>query len=151
MKIPRPALRILIVEDDVVRAAMLKELMPGDARVVHVSSAGAAIGTILRDPGRVYAGVLLDHDLQQQTKAAGDRDRTGRDVARAIATHFDDEIPILIHSMNAERSPELMRILDGAGFSVTRIPMAKLSPETIAPWLAEVQDCFDESWEGSSG
>ena len=95
MRIPKPALRILIVEDDAVRAAMLKELMPEGARVVHVGSAGAAIGTIVRDHGWVYAGVLLDHDLQQQTKTAGDRDRTGRDVARAIATHCDDGIPML--------------------------------------------------------
>lgn len=147
MKVPKPVLRILIVEDDPVRAAKLRELMPEDVRVVHVASAGVVIGTNIRDRGRVYAGVLLDHDLQQQTKVAADRDRDGRDVALAIATHFDNEIPVLVHSMNPEQSPELMRILEVAGFDVTRIRMSMLSPEAIAPWLAEVRESFEDSLE----
>ena len=65
-----PFFRILIVEDDSDRLREIKSWMPPDVFVSNVTDAGAAIGLIKRDRGRVYAGIMLDHDLQEQLKVA---------------------------------------------------------------------------------
>lgn len=56
--------RILIVEDDDERVAKFRSWLPETMRIVHARSAGSAIGILQRDKGRVYAGIMLDHDLQ---------------------------------------------------------------------------------------
>ena len=65
--------RLLLIEDDSERIEQFRAWLPEDARLVVAMSAGRAIGTLQRDGRGVYAGVMLDHDLQQH--AATDADR----------------------------------------------------------------------------
>ena len=53
----------LLVEDDPDRIARFTAWCPPDARLVVARGGGRALGLLERDPGRVYAGLLLDHDL----------------------------------------------------------------------------------------
>lgn len=84
MKKPKPVLRILIVEDDPDRARRLQSWLPEGVRTVVVASAGRALGVLHRDRGSVYAGILLDHDLQEQAATDSDRHLSGSDVVDAI-------------------------------------------------------------------
>ena len=74
---PGPFFRILIIEDDQERIKRLLSWMPADVRTVVTTSAGKAIGLLKRDRGNVYAGILLDHDLQEQVAAENDRYLSG--------------------------------------------------------------------------
>ena len=65
---------------------------------------GRALGILRRDPGRVYAGIVLDHDLQGQIASEADRFLTGQDVVRAILRYVSPDVPVLVHSMNASQS-----------------------------------------------
>jgi CheY-like chemotaxis protein len=60
-------IRILLIEDNPIRIALFQNWLPAEVRLLVVSSAGKAEGLLLRDRGRVYAGILLDNDLQEQT------------------------------------------------------------------------------------
>ncbi len=80
MSKPGPFFRILIVEDDSDRLWEIKSWMPPDVVVSNVTDAGAAIDLIKRDRGRVYAGIMLDHDLQEQLKVASSMYLSGNDV-----------------------------------------------------------------------
>ena len=99
---------------------------------------GRALGLLERDPGRVYAGLLLDHDLQAQAVNDAERNVTGTQVVQGILRSVDPEIPILIHSMNAAGARRMAIPLASAGFEVSVIPMAELSRERFLAWLETV-------------
>jgi hypothetical protein len=65
-------------------------------RLVVARGGGRALGLLERDPGRVYAGLLLDHDLQAQAVNDAERNVTGTQVVQGILHSVDPEIPILI-------------------------------------------------------
>lgn len=134
---PRPpaVLRILIVEDDPVRERILRKWMREGFRAVVVSTAGTAIGTIRMDSGSVYAGIVLDHDLQQRATVASDTARSGRDVLDAIVRYIAKDVPVLVHSMNASQAAPMVQALRRAGFSATQIPMDQLDERRFDAWL----------------
>jgi hypothetical protein len=86
-------LRILIIEDDPARERSLLSWLPADIKAVVARSAGAAMGILRLDSGRVYAGVILDHDLAQAPMSASDPLLSGQNVVHAIAEHVDLRIP----------------------------------------------------------
>jgi hypothetical protein len=65
--------------------------LPSWAKLVWAQSAGAALGVVRRDTGRVYGGVLLDHDLEQRAKTVDDESLSGTDVALALVQHFSTD------------------------------------------------------------
>ena len=132
-------IRILIIEDDPQRETRLRSWLPADMHAVVATSAGKAIGSISRDRGPVYAGVLLDFDLQLRRAAASDLHLCGHDVVLAIIEHISRNAQILVHSENASQSPLMVRSLQEAGFDVTQIPMRLLTPDSFSSWLAEVR------------
>ena len=138
--------RILIVEDDPDRIEILKTWLPDDVMTVAVTSSGKAIGLLERDCGRVYAGIMLDHDLQEQVAAESDRYLCGQDVVDAITRNIQKDVPILIHSMNLSESPAMVRRLEGSGFQVTRIPFANLSRENLTDWMEDARELW-EDWQ----
>lgn len=141
-------LRVLIIEDDRGRVEKLKAWLPEDVLVVVAWSAGRALGILERDRGAVYAGILLDHDLQQRAATGADETLSGTQVVEAIVRNVSDRVPILVHSMNPVRAPVMARRLTEAGFSVTQVPMESLDREKLLEWLQEVQaywgDLLDE-------
>jgi CheY-like chemotaxis protein len=134
--------RILLIEDDPIRIALFQEWLPADARLVVASSAGKAVGILRRDRGRVYAGLLLDHDLQEQTITQMDRHLSGSDLIQVIVHNVSKEVPILVHSMNISRAPLMVKTLEAEGFMVTRIPMSCLSKADFMEWIEDAQDLW---------
>lgn len=136
--------RLLLIEDDIERVDAIRAWLPSWVTLVWAQSAGVALGLIRRDTGRVYGGVLLDHDLEQRTKTADDELLSGTDVARALVQHFSTDVPILIHSVNPGKAPRVARHLEDRGFWVTRIPFHVLSHAQFSSWLDEARDIWDE-------
>ena len=100
MEKPKPIFRILIVEDDPERIAQIRSLIPTDIKIVVASSAGKAIGILERDRGNVYAGIMLDYNLERQPATEMDLELTGQHVVDAIIRNVNTGVPILIHSKN---------------------------------------------------
>ena len=117
---PSPSLRLLLVEDSAIREERIRQWLPPDVHMVWAKSAGAALGVLARDRGRTYAGLLLDHDLQQQIRGGADGDLTGQDVVLRVIEVIDKDVPILVHSMNDAGGPAMAGQLEHAGFAVTR-------------------------------
>ena len=136
--------RLLLIEDDIGRVEDFRAWLPSWAKLVWAQSAGSALGVIRRDTGRVYGGVLLDHDLEQRVMTVDDESLSGTDVALALVENFSTDVPILIHSMNHLKAPRDARQLEDRGFWVTRIPFYDLSEVRFRAWLDEARDIWDE-------
>ena len=136
-------IRILLIEDDKKRVEKIQDWLPPDIRLVHAASAGRVLGILKRDKDQ-FAGVLIDHDLQLQAATAADTELSGSTVVKWIISMIPSDVPILIHSMNFSRAPEMKRILESAGFSVTRIPMEDLNQVLLHSWLEEVRGCWED-------
>ncbi len=133
-------LRLLLIEDDPDRMARFAAWCPPDARLVAARGGGRALGLLERDPGRVYAGILLDHDLPGQAVNAAERLVTGTRVVQGILRNVDPEIPILIHSLNRGAARRMATTLTAAGFEVSAIPMADLTRDRFLAWLDTVRE-----------
>lgn len=134
-------LRILLVEDDDNRVKKFQSWLPDDVRLVHAGSAGRALGILQRDRD-VYAGIMLDHDLQIQIATERDFFLSGSNVVEWIIALVRPDIPVLVHSMNPAEAPQMVKRLNKAGFSVTRMPMSEMTEQQFANWLDEVRDCW---------
>ena len=134
-------IRILLIEDDNSRVKQIREWLPPDVRLVHAGSAGRALGILPRDRD-VYAGIMLDHDLQGQIATDMDFFLSGTNVTKAIMATISPEIPILVHSMNPAEAPRMVLALRKAGFSVTRLPMSAMTQENLREWIEEVRECW---------
>ncbi len=140
-------LKILIIEDDYRRIDKFEDWLPAGFRAVVVKSAGTALGLLERDRGYLYAGICLDHDLQQQTAVASDRDLSGTSVVAAIIRHLSPQIPVLIHSRNKDRARYMGNQLSAHGFDVVKIPMDLLDKEHFHDWLEEAQETWEDNHE----
>ena len=76
--------RLLIVEDSAERERLFREWIPDDFRVTFVKSAGRALKVLELDAGRVYAGILLDHDLDQAVAIESELQLSGRQVVERM-------------------------------------------------------------------
>jgi len=136
--------RLLIIEDDHERERVLKSWLPPDVKTVVASSAGRAIGIIERDRGNIYAGILLDHDLQGRIATTTDHYLDGKDIVNVIVKHISKSVPILVHSMNVSQAPRMVERLEKDGFSVTRIPMANLTKERLREWIEDARAIWED-------
>jgi len=143
-KSDRRFFRLLIIEDDHERERILKSWLPPDVKTVVAGSGGRAIGILERDRGTVYAGILLDHDLQGRTATATDCTLDGKDVVNMIVKNISKSVPILVHSMNVTQAPVMARRLEKDGFYVTRIPMANLTKERLQEWVSEAKALWED-------
>ena len=137
---PIPRFRLLMIEDNPERAAKIREWIPDGCQLVVSTSAGMAMGVLQRDSGNVYGAVMLDHDLHEQPAAETDLALSGTDLVNNIIIHLSRDVPILVHSMNSSRGPQLVDRLMKAGFDVTRIPFAELDKNTFVMWLEEARE-----------
>lgn len=147
MSLPPRVFRLLIVEDNPERIETFRSWLPNPIPLVWARSAGAAIGLIRRDPGYVYGGILLDHDLQLQAMTDDDQDLSGTQVARVLIQHVSPDVPILVHSINRRDAPRMVEQLRASGFWVTHAPMDRLTEEFFRNWLAEVRSLWEETME----
>ena len=98
------------------------------------------MGILTRDKGRVYAGIVLDHDLEKRPASESDLSLCGRDVVDTIIKYVSKDVPVLIHSVNGSQAPVMHTMLEKAGFKVERIPMNILTEESFNEWLEEVRE-----------
>ncbi len=93
------------------------------------TSAGAAIGILRLDSGFVYAGVMLDHDLQDRRATELDAMLSGRDVVDSIIEHLSRDVMILVHSVNEYGSASMIKNLRTSvlpqGSVVDRLPQPR--------------------------
>lgn len=140
--------RILLIEDSQERIDQFRAWVPDGTRIVEATSAGQAMGLLKRDSnrihGRVYAGILLDHDLHQQTKTATDAELSSSDLVDLIETHIDPDVPVLIHSVNAQMAPVLHGRLERADFCVDRVPFDQLTESEFLEWLQSARELHDD-------
>lgn len=139
---PKNFLRLLIIEDNPQRIALLTEWMPTDIKPVFAKSAGRAIGLLKRDRGLVYAGVMLDRDLDEQPVIESERWLSTNDFLTVVIESICLDVPVLVHSMNMGKATSLVRELEAAGFWVTRIPMAELTRSRFEKWLEDVREIW---------
>ena len=149
----KTVVRILLVEDSEVRASwfrMTAKGRRGDAarasvfRFVWAKAAGSAIGILKRDPGRVYAGILLDHDLMQQKITDHDAHYNGKDVVDAIIEHVDPSVPVWVHSANITEGPKMADRLRKAGFLVEQAVFSHREPLAYQRWLNQAAEMAHE-------
>lgn len=143
MALPRFC-RILLVEDDEVRIERLGAWLPKELRLVVARSAGRAISTLRIDGPQTYAGLMLDHDLQQQIVAPEERGLSGTDLIRVVIDRVDHDVPVLVHSMNSSRGPAMVGRLKQAGFEVSYVPFEMLTEKHFLAWIEHVRDLWSE-------
>ena len=132
-------LRLLIIDDSNERITTLRQWLPVDVHAVSATSAGRALKILDLDPGSVYDGILLDHDLGQQVVSDTEHGLTGLDVARRIVQRIARDTPVLVHSMSFTGGSSMQQLLEATGFSVTRIRFTELTRERLLDWLEDVR------------
>lgn len=138
--------RILLIEDNVDRIALFRQWLADTPYLpVEVTSGGQAMGMLHYGADGV-AGICLDHDLNSQPRTLSDEWVSGSDVVSLICRKVPKTVPILVHSMNTVRAPDMVKRLSRSGFSVTRIRMVILNRANFNARLANVTD----SWESVS-
>jgi len=144
----RSLFRILIVEDNTPRAGLLKTWLPKDIIPVVVTSAGSAIGLIKRDKGNVYAGIMLDHDLQENIVTQADISLNGMNVVDAIIRYIPNDVPIFVHSTNVTQGPAMARMLEKYNYFVMQISMNQLTQRKLLEWVENVRELWEDLQEG---
>lgn len=139
-----PILRLLLVEDTEPRLSGFEKMIKlahvtdFDVKVVWAKSAGAAIGLLARDKGRVYGGIMLDHDLTEQERSNDDHMYNGSDVTNAIIEYVDNDVPVFVHSANITGGPKMAAKLRLVGFPVVQMPYSLINLSHFKAWVREV-------------
>lgn len=137
--------RILLIEDNAERIALFRDWLLGSEFVlIEASSGGRAKGILRKGSTGGIAGVMLDHDLDQQPMTPTDLLMSASNLIDSIVSSIPRSVPILIHSMNASKPPIMQKQLASAGFSVTRIRMTALTRENFYEWLQDVRDNWED-------
>ena len=136
-------LRLLVVEDSEARMELFREWIPEGFRATFVRSAGRAMKVLELDAGRVYAGILLDHDLDQAVADDSELVLTGRQVVDRLVRVVDRNVPVMIHSVNLLGARMMEQTLVAHGFDVTRVSFFQLDENRLVRWLEGVR----EEWE----
>src|SRR4051794_17304931 len=105
---PKLLPRILLIEDNAERIVRFRDWIFGTEFVlIEASSAGRAMGILRKGLTEGIAGILLDHDLDEQPVTDVDRQMSASNLMDALVLSVARTVPILIHSMNASK-PQLM-------------------------------------------
>ena len=136
-------LRLLLIEDSDERLELFRRWIPPGFRLVCVRSAGRALRVLELDARCVYAGILLDHDLDQSVTLASELRLSGQQVAQKLAALIDPDTPVLIHSVNPPGARAMARTLVERGFDVTCAPFSHLNEQRLQPWLETVVEQWD--------
>lgn len=113
-------MRILFLDDDLNRHSELDRVIGEKYYVKHVYTAEGAIDALKLD---TYDLVMLDHDLGLSHDPDGldvELGPDGRVVVNWMIGHYADPAtrpPVIVHSWNSVRGPEMELMLREAGFS----------------------------------
>jgi len=136
--------RIILIEDDPGRTDRIAHWLAGTEFVLVVArSGGQALGLLGKGSTAAIAGLMLDHDLSDSPLTEMDRQLSTSNVMPLVIQRVRRSVPVLIHSHNASKPASMQRMLEAAGFSVTRIRFAELTEERFREWLQETRD----NWE----
>jgi hypothetical protein len=136
--------RLLVIEDNPSRIELFRQwTKDGPYGLIETTSGGQAMGT-LKFGSEGIAGVCLDHDLNSRPKTRADEWVSGSDVVNTIVAKLPRWVPILVHSMNVTHAPLMVKRLQGAGYTTTRIRMVALDQERFQGWLDEVTEQWRE-------
>lgn len=139
------SLRLLLIEDNAERITRFREWLVGTQFVViEASSGGRAKGLLRKGWTDGIAGIMLDHDLEQQPVIPSDLTLSASNLLNSIVPSIPRSIPILIHSMNVDKPPQMQKHLQSSGFSVPRIRMSDLTRESFHEWLQDVMDNWED-------
>lgn len=137
--------RLLLIEDNVERIVQFQNwLHDTEFVLIEASSGGRAKGILRKGATDGIAGIMLDHDLEQQPVIENDLKMSSSHLMNALITSIPRSVPILIHSMNVSKPVMMERQLKSAGFSVTRIKMDDLTSSGFYEWLQDVRDNWDD-------
>ncbi len=131
-------LRILLVEDDIMRQQEIEAWMPTDVRLVWCQNGEAALGVLNRATRDEFAGVMLDNDLDKRPYVSTTKKKTGADIAGKMAERMSRHTPVLVHSMSVTRE-DIMKRLRAEGFPVTQLPYCDLTKQNLNAWVDEVR------------
>lgn len=138
--------RLLLIEDNVERIAQFRNWLDETEFVlIEASSGGRAKGILRKGATDGIAGIMLDHDLEQQPVIENDLKMSSSHLMNAMLLTIPRFVPVLIHSMNISKPIHMERQLKSAGFSVTRINMDNLTRSSFHEWLQDVRDNWDDS------
>ena len=138
-------IRILLIEDDQRRVDRFRSWLPDEIQLVVARSAGQAMGLLRRVNKGDYAGIMLDHDLQEQAITADDTKLSGTDLIDVVIQNIDRETPVLIHSTNLTRAPMMAERLKRADYWVTQVSMLDLTAEVFCEWVGDVRSLYQDS------
>lgn len=137
--------RILLIEDSAYRIERFRKWLFGTEFVlIEASSGGRAMGILRRGGMDGIAGLCLDHDLHEQPVTVDDMSLSTSNLMNSIVLSVPRSVPILIHSMNVSKPPQMVRRLQAEGYSVTRIRMTVLTRDNFHMWLQDVRDNWEE-------
>jgi len=144
---PHPPLspRLLLFEDDAGRIQHFTEWLTGTEFVlIAARSGGQAMGVLQRGAAGV-GGLMLDHDLSDSPLTVSDKTLSTSDLLPLIQRVVPRFVPVLIHSHSVSKPPIMQRVLEQAGYSVTRARFQVLNaePERFAAWLSDVRDAWE--------
>ena len=145
----RPILRprLLLIEDDPDRISTFERWLEDTGIIlIKASSGGRAMGMLRKGMTEGISGICLDHDLEKQPVTDDDLRLSGSQLITSITQTVDRSVPILIHSMNAQKPAAMQRALQSAHFSVTRIRYASLTRELFIEWLDAVRDSWEDKY-----
>ena len=97
--------------------------------------------------GRVYSGILLDHDLQEQVITDSDRYLSSTNLIDLIIENIEKDVPILMHSMNSVQTIPMKKKLESAGFEVTQNSMEDLTKLSFHEWQSLCYELWLDSLE----
>lgn len=136
---------ILLIEDSAHRIGRFREWIAGTEFVlIEASSGGRAMGVLRKGGTDGIAGLCLDHDLHEQPMTDVDMTLSTSNLMDSIVLSVPRSVPVLIHSMNASKPPQMVRRLQREGYSVTRIRMSTLTRDSFHEWLQDVRDNLEE-------
>lgn len=145
----KPVPRLLLIEDSNARINQFREWLPEGVVLVVAASAGRAIGTLQHSNPYDYAGILLDHDLEQQVVNPAEVYFNGSNVTDTLVAKINSEVPVLVHSINPMGARNMRRKLEGAGFDVTISPMINLTYARFNTWLLNALELWEIMQEDS--
>jgi len=137
--------RVLMIEDDEVRIERITAWLPPDLRLVVTRSGGRAMRTLQLDMPATYAGIMLDHDLQQQIVADAESSLSSSNLIDVIIRKINRDVPVLVHSMNVSRGPVLVERLRNAGFYTSYVPFEQLTKQGFLNWIEYVRELWEDS------
>jgi len=135
--------RILIIEDNPERIEKFQSWLQHTRFLPMVANSGGQAVGMFRHGTEGVAGICLDHDLNSNPRTESDNWVSGSDVVQQILMTVPKYVPILVHSMNTTHAPRMVKKLNSAGFSVTRIRMVILDEARFMTWLSDVEDNLD--------